>query len=76
MAGHLKHVLCDCRHAPMVTVVAEQRLLWTAGMLTAVPWCPLGRYPMLHDIGVLTRKTTDLDEGHGDLHDGVRAAFG
>jgi hypothetical protein len=74
--GHLKNLLFDFRHATIVTVLEEKRLLWTAGILTAVPLCPLGGCPMLNDFCVLTRRTTNLDEGHGDLHDSVRTAFG
>ena len=65
--GHLENVLCDFRHAAMMTVVDQKRLIGTARMLTAVPLFPLGRASMLNHVGVLTSRTTNLEEGHGDL---------
>ena len=67
MQGHLEHVLCDVRHAAMMTLVDETRVIRTAGMLTTVPLFPLGGDAMCHHIGVLTRGTTNPEEGHGDL---------
>ena len=66
--GHLEHVLFDCRHATLVTVLEEKRLLRTAGILTTVPLCPLGGSPMLNHVCLLISRTTNLEEGHGDLH--------
>jgi hypothetical protein len=65
--GHLEHLLCDFRDATMMAAVDEQRVIRTARMLTAVPWFPLGSDAMFHHLGVLTRGTTNLEEGHGDL---------
>jgi hypothetical protein len=36
-------------------------------MLTAVPLFPLGRASMFNHVGVLTSRTTNLEEGHGAL---------
>jgi hypothetical protein len=66
--GHLENFLFDFRRATMMAVVDEKRLIRTARMLTAVPWFPLGGDSMFHHLGVLTRGTTNLEEGHGDLH--------
>jgi hypothetical protein len=52
-----------------VTVREEKRLMWTAGMLTAVPLFPLGGDPMFNHVCVLSSGTTNLEEGHGDLQD-------
>jgi hypothetical protein len=65
--GHLGDLLCDFRYATMMAVVDEKRLIRTARMLTAAPLFPLGGDSMFHHIGVLTRGTTNLEEGHGDL---------
>ena len=69
MQGHLENLLCDFRQATIMAVVDEKRLVRTAGMLTGVPLFPLGCDTMFHHIGVLTSGTTNLAEGHGDLHD-------
>ena len=65
--GHLKNLLFDFRHAAMMTVFDKKRLIGTARMLTAVPLFPLGSGSMFNHIGVLTSRTTNLEEGHGDL---------
>jgi hypothetical protein len=65
--GHLKNLLLDFRHAAMMTVFDKKRLIWTARMLTAVPVFPLGSDSMFNHVGVLTSRTTNLEEGHGDL---------
>ena len=65
--GHLKNVLFDFRHAALMTVFDKKRLLGTARMLTAVPLFPLGRASMLNHVGVLTSRTTNLEEGRDDL---------
>ena len=65
--GHLENWLVDFRQATMMAVVDEKRLIRTAGMLTAVPLFPLGGDSMFNHIGVLTRGTANLEEGHGDL---------
>jgi hypothetical protein len=65
--GHLENLLFDFRHVAMMTVFNTKRLLGTARMLTAVPLCPLGSESMFHHVGVLTSRTTNLEEGHGDL---------
>jgi len=65
--GHLNNLLFDFRYASMMTVFDKKRLRRTARMLTAVPLFPLGGDSMFHHIGVLTRGTTNLEEGHGDL---------
>jgi len=65
--AHLENLLFDFRLAAMVTVLDEKRLRWTAGMLTAVPLFPLGGDPMFNHVGVLTRGTAHLEEGHGNL---------
>ena len=65
--GHLENLLFDFRQATIMAVVDEKRLVRTAGMLTAVPLFPLGRDSMFHHVGVLTSRTTNLEEGHGDL---------
>ena len=51
----------------MMAVVDEKRLIRPAGLRTAVPVFPLGGDAMFHHIGVLTRGTANLEEGHGDL---------
>jgi hypothetical protein len=66
--GHLKNVLFDFRHASMMTVFDKKRLIGTARIRTAVPLFPLGRDSMFNHVGVLTRRTTNLEEGHDDLH--------
>ena len=73
--GHLEHLLFDFRHATLVTGLEEKRLMRTAGILTTVPLCPLGGYPMLNHICLLTGRTTNLEEGHGDLHYLTGVAF-
>lgn len=67
--GHLEHLLGDCRHAAMMTVFTQKCLIGTARMLTAVPLFPLGSGSMLNHVGVLTSRTSNLEEGHGDLRD-------
>jgi hypothetical protein len=75
MQGQLENLLCDFRHAPLVTVLDKKCLLRTAGMLTAVPLFPLDNDPMLNHVGAVTRGTTHLEVGHGDLHDSMPTAF-
>jgi hypothetical protein len=65
--GHLENVLFDFRQATMVTVLDQKRLIWTAGILTAVTLFPLGGSPMFNHVCVLTSGTANLEEGHGDL---------
>jgi hypothetical protein len=65
--GHLKNLLFDFRHATLMTVFDKKRLRWTARMHTAVPLFPLGSNSMFNHISVLTRRTTNLEEGHDDL---------
>ena len=65
--GHLENVPCDFSPASMVTIRDEKRLIWTAWMLTAVPLFPLCSEFMFNHVGVLTSRTTNLEEGHGDL---------
>jgi hypothetical protein len=65
--GHLENLLCDFRQATMMAVVDEKRLIRTARMLTVVPLFPLGGDSLFHHLGVLTRGTANLEEGHGDL---------
>jgi hypothetical protein len=67
MQGHLENLLFDFRHAAMMTVFDEKRLIGTARMLTAVPLFPLGSAAVFNHVGVLTSRTTNLEEGHGDL---------
>lgn len=71
MQGHLKHVRFDCRHAALMTVFDKKCLRWTARMLTAVPLFPLGSESMVNHVGVLTSRTTTLEEGHDDLRHSV-----
>jgi hypothetical protein len=70
--GHLKNVLFDFRHASLMTVFNKKCLRWTARMLTAVPLFPLGSDAMFNHVGVLTSRTTNLEEGH----DGLRHSAG
>ena len=65
--GHLENWLVDFRQATMMAVVDETRLIRPAGLRTAVPVFPLGGDAMFHHIGVLTRGTANLEEGHGAL---------
>ena len=67
MQAHLENLLFDFRLAAMVTVLGEKRLIWTAGMLTAVTLFPLGGDPMFNHVYVLTTGTTNLAKRHGDL---------
>lgn len=67
MQGHLENLLFDFRHAAMMTVFNKKRLIGTARMHTAVPLFPLGSASMFHHVGVLTSRTPNLEEGHGDL---------
>jgi hypothetical protein len=67
MQAHLENLLFDFRLAAMVTVLGEKRLIWTAGILTAVTLFPLGGNPMFNHVCVLTRGTANLEEGHGNL---------
>lgn len=62
--GHLREVLFDFRPAALMTVCDKQHLIGTARMRPAVPLFPLDCESMLHYIGVLTRGTTHLEEGH------------
>jgi hypothetical protein len=66
--GHLEQLRCDVRDATMMAVVDENRVIRTARRRTAGPWFPWGSDSMFHHLGVLTRGTTHLEEGHGDLH--------
>jgi hypothetical protein len=75
--GHLKNLLFDLRHAALMTVFDKKRLRGTAWMLTAVPLFPLGRDSMFNHVGVLTSRTTNLQEGHDDLrHSAGKQCFG
>jgi hypothetical protein len=65
--GHLENLLFDFRHAATMTVFNKKRLLGTARMLPAVPLFPWGRDSMFNPVGVLTSRTPNLEEGHGDL---------
>ena len=73
--GHLKNLLFDFRHAPMVTVLDKKCLVRTAGILTAIPLFPLAGDPMFNHLCTVTRGTTNLEVGHGDLHDSMQTAF-
>lgn len=70
--GHLKNLLFDFRDAPMVTVLDKKCLVRTAGVLTAVPLFPLDGDPMFNHVCTVTRGTTNLEVGHGDLHDSMQ----
>jgi len=51
----------------MVTVLDENRVIRTAGRLTAVPWLPWGGDPRFHPVWVLTHGTANREEGPGEL---------
>jgi hypothetical protein len=73
--GHLKNLLFDFRPASMVTVLDKKCVVRTAGILTAVPLFPLDGDPMFNHVCTVTRGTTNLEVGHGDLHDSMQTAF-
>jgi hypothetical protein len=47
----------------------------TAEILTAITLFPLSGGPMFHHVWALTRGTTNLEVGHGDLHHSMQATF-
>ena len=75
--GHRKDLRFDFRHATPMTVFDKKRLRGTALMLTAVPLFPWRSDAMLNHVGVLTSRTTYLEEGHDDLrHSAGQQRFG